>query len=134
MEGGISLNESVSQALHVMRFTIDTGPKITPLELHHGRKPRIQLTNIVKNGKTYSYNWTEMAVSATNRPKIPIYVGGDAEGEVTNHLIMAKTKTEENYLIKGPKSPKKKSWVKYHFQFVEKNNNKKSLDRKLQKS
>ena len=29
-----------------MRITIHTGQKITPFELHHGRKPRTELTNL----------------------------------------------------------------------------------------
>ena len=44
---GQNLTESVNRASRVMRFTIHTGLKITPFELHHGRKPRTELTNIV---------------------------------------------------------------------------------------
>ena len=36
-----------------MRFTIHTGLKLTPFELHHGRKPRTELTNLVKDGKSF---------------------------------------------------------------------------------
>ena len=132
MEDGISLTESVNRALHVMRFTIHTGLKLTPFELHHGRKLRTELTKIVKDGKSYLYNWLELSVSAPNRPKIPIYVGCDADGDITNHIIMVRTKTEEKHLAEGPKSPKKKNSVRYPFYFVKKNHNKKSLERKFQ--
>ena len=47
LEDGIGLTESVNRALRVMRFTIHTGLKVTPFELHQGRKPRTELTNIV---------------------------------------------------------------------------------------
>ena len=47
MEDGLCLTESVNRALRVMRFTIHTGLKRTPFELHHGRKPRNELTNIL---------------------------------------------------------------------------------------
>ena len=60
LEEGIELNESINRALRVMRFTIHTGLKRTPFELHHGRKPRTELTNIVKDGKTYLSDWSEM--------------------------------------------------------------------------
>ena len=96
MEGGLCLLESLNRALRVMCFTIHTGLEITPFELHHGRKLRTELTNTVKDGKTYLSNWSEMTVSAPDRPKISIYVGRDAEGEKTNHITMAKTKNEEN--------------------------------------
>ena len=124
LEEGIELNESINWALRVMRFTIHTGLKRTPFELHHGRKPITELTNIIKNGKTYLSDWLEISISAPNKPKIPIYVGRDADGEITNHIIMAKTKAEEKQANEGPKSPKKKSSVRYPFQFVEKKSQK----------
>ena len=65
-----------------------------------------------------------MAVSAPNRPKIPISVGRDAAGDITNHILMARTKTEERHLKDGPKAPKKKNSVRYLFYFVGKNYNK----------
>ena len=131
LEDGIGITESVNRALRVMRFTILAGLKITPFELHHGSKPRTELTNIVKDGKTYLSNWSEMPISAQTRPKIPIYVGRDADGEITNHMVMAKTKAEEKQLTENQKSPKKKNSVSYPFKFVEKNYNKKSLEGKF---
>ena len=131
MEDGISLTESVNRALRVMRFTIHTGLKLTPFDLHH-REPRTELTNIVEDGKSYLSNWSELSVSATNRPKIPIYEGRDADGDITNHIAMARTKTEEKHLADGPKSPKKENSVRYPFYFVEKNYNERSLEGKFQ--
>ena len=108
MEDGNNLNESVNRALRVMRFTKYTGLKKTPFELHHGRKPRTELTNIIKDGKSFLSDWSELSISAPNRPKIPIYVGRDTDGEITNHMVMARTKTEERQLAAETKSPKKK--------------------------
>ena len=113
------LTESVNRALRVMRLTIHTGLKKTPFELHHGRKPRTELTNIVKDGKTYLSDCSEISISA-NKPKIPIYVGSDADGKITNHMVMAKTKTEEKQANESPKPPKKKNSVSYPFKLVEK--------------
>ena len=48
LEDRKNLTESINRALRVMRFTIHTGLKITPFELHHGRKPRTELTNIIR--------------------------------------------------------------------------------------
>ena len=133
MEDEKSLTESVNRALRVMRFTVHTGLKKTPFELHHGRKPRTELTNIIKDGKTYLSDWSELSISAPARPKIPIYVGRDADGEITNHIVMTRTKAEEKQAIEGVKSPKKKNLVSYPFTFVEKNHNKKSLEGIFQK-
>ena len=116
MEDGNNLTESVNRALKVMRFTKHTGLKKTPFELHHGRKPRTELTNIIKDGKSFLSNWSELSVSAPNRPKIPIYV------------VMARTKTEERQLASESKSPKKRSSVRYPFKFLEKRHDRKSLE------
>ena len=109
MEDGENLTESVNRALRVMRFTVHTGLGKTPFELHHGRKPRTELTNIVKDGKTYLSDWSELSVLAPKRPKIPIYVGRDADGEITNHIVMARTKAGEKQTVEGTKSSKKKN-------------------------
>ena len=89
-ELGINLTEIVNRALRVMRVTIHTGLTKPPFEFHHGIKPK--LTNIVKDGKAYLSNWSEMTTSAPNRPKIPTDAGRDAEGDTTNYIIMARKK------------------------------------------
>ena len=61
MEDGNNLTESVNRSLKVMRFTIHTGLKKTPFGLHHGRKPRTELTNIIKDGKSFLSNWSELS-------------------------------------------------------------------------
>ena len=73
-----------------------------------------------------------MAISAPNRPKIHIYVGLDAEGEITNYIILARTKTKEKHLSESSKSSKKNNLFRYPIYFVEKNYNKKSLEGKFQ--
>ena len=66
-----------------------------------------------------------MFIPANSRPKIPIYVTRNGDGEVSNHFVMARTKTEEKVLAE--KSPKKDSSVNsYPFQSFETNHNKRS--------
>ena len=71
LEDGIGLTGSVTKALRVMGFTVQTGVKVTPLELHHGRKSRSELTNIVKDGKTYLSNWSIYLFQHKTDPKYP---------------------------------------------------------------
>ena len=103
LEDNLCLTECVNRALRVMQFTIHTGLKLTPFELHHGRKPRTELINPGKDGKSFLSDWTELSVSAERKPKIPIYVSRDEEVDVTNDLVMAKTKAEEKAVDKQPK-------------------------------
>ena len=42
LEDNTCLTECVNRALNVLRFTIHTGIKTTPFELHHGREPRTE--------------------------------------------------------------------------------------------
>ena len=57
MEDGNNHTENVNRALRVMRFTVPTGLKKTTFELHHERKARAELTNTVKDFKTYLSDW-----------------------------------------------------------------------------
>ena len=63
-----------------------------------------------------------------------MYVGRDAEWKITNRMTMAKTMAEEKQENEGSKSTKKKASARYPFEFVEKNHNEKSLERKFQKN
>ena len=132
MEDGNNLIESVNRALKVMRFKLHTELKKIPFKLHHGRKPKTELPNIIKDGKSFLSNWSELSVSAPKRPKIPIYVGRDADGEITYHMVMARTKTEERQLASESKSPKKRNSVRYPYKFVEKRHNRRSLEGRIQ--
>ena len=73
-----------------------------------------------------------MTGSAPDRPKIPIYLGRNAEGEITSYTIMAKTKNEEKQTGENTKSTKKKNLIIYSFSFVEENYNQKRLQNKIQ--
>ena len=75
LEDWNNLTESVNRALRVMRYTVHTGLKKTPFELHHGKKSKTGITIVVKDVKKYLSDWSELSVSAPIRPKIPIYVG-----------------------------------------------------------
>ena len=80
----ISLTEGVIQALRVVQFTIHTGLKLTPFELHHGRNPRTELPNIVKDGKSCLPNLSELFQHQID-PKYPY----DGKGDIINHFLMA---------------------------------------------
>ena len=62
---------------------------------HHGRKPKTELTIIIEHGTSFLSDCSELSILAPNKPNIPTYVERDAEGEITNHIVMACTKTEE---------------------------------------
>ena len=96
LESGENSTKSTNKTLRVMRFTIHTGLNRTRFELHHGNKTRIEFTNLVKDGISYLSDWSELSVLEPNRPKMPVFVGRDADGEtLLNHMIMPRTKSEK---------------------------------------
>ena len=103
LEKNLCLTECVNRTLQVMRFTTHAVLKLTPFELHHGRNPRTGSTNLVTDGQSFFSDWTTLSASAEKKPKMPIYVSRDEEGDVTNYLVMAKTKAEDKVVDKQPK-------------------------------
>ena len=88
LEDKIRFTEYINRALRVMRFAIHSGIKVSPYELHHGRKPRTELANIVKDNKCHQSERKTINVSVPPQ-HIPIYVARNERGEVTDHIVMA---------------------------------------------
>ena len=76
---------------------------------------QVETTKIIKDGQSFLSDWSEFSIFAPDKPQIPIYVGKDADGEITNHMVMARTKTEEQQLASETKSPKKNIPIRYPF-------------------
>ena len=106
LEDGISLTENVNRALRVMRFTLQTRLKLTPFELHYGRKQNQRISLRTEN-HTYLTGRSCLFQHRID-PKYLYYVGRGAEGDITNLIIMANTKVEEKHLAEEPKSSKEK--------------------------
>ena len=47
-------------------------------------------------------------------------MGRDKDGQITNHIKMARTIADAKQIAECPTSRKKKNWVSYAFEFVEK--------------
>ena len=89
LEDKIGFTESKNQALRGMQFKIHTALKVSPFELHYGRKLRTELTNIVKDIKSYLSDWKTMNISVLPK-QIPIYVARNEKRDVTDHILMAR--------------------------------------------
>ena len=112
-----------------MRFKLHTGLKKALFQLHHCCKSRNELTNLIKDGKSFL---SKLSVPGESRPRIPIHVSRNSDGEVSNHIVITRIKTEEKAVTE--KSPKKKSSIiKYPFRFFEKKHNEKSLEGRFQR-
>ena len=92
----IALTESIKRACRVMSFTIHTGVKVNPSELHHGRKPETDLTNIVKDNK--SLKRLEIIERFSTTEKNPTHIARNEKRDVTDHIIMARKKETLRFL------------------------------------
>ena len=91
LEDKVGFAGNINQALTEMRLTAHTGFKMSLFELPQGSKLRTELTNIIKDNKSYLSEWTTLVFSVT--PKhIPIYVARNERREVTDNVIMARNR------------------------------------------
>ena len=88
LEDGINLRNSLDKALYVLRFTIHLELQKTPFELHFGRKPRTKLTNF------------KSVISADSKD-LSVYITRSSTGEITDHLVMSKKKTNDPKYRRG---------------------------------
>ena len=124
--------EYLSKVLNAMRFKINKGIKNNSIRATPRSQTENRTNKFNKRWKSFLSNWSELSVSAERRPKIPINVSRNSDGEVSNHIVKARTKTEEKAMTE--KSPNKKTSVsEYSFKFFEKNHNKKSLEGRFQR-
>ena len=83
-----NLRESLNKALFVLRFTTHSEIKKTPFELHFGREAGTKLSNL-KN-----------AISV-NSKDLSVYITRNSAGEITDHLVMSKKKTNDPKYRRG---------------------------------
>ena len=102
-----------------MQLMLHAGLKVIPFELHHGRKLRTELTELVKDNKSYLSDWTTLDVSAPPE-QVPKYVARNERGESTEHIIMARiTKIACSTSHKSPKrSPVKPISGKFQYSYT----------------
>ena len=72
----------------MLRFTAHSELQKTPFELHFGQKLRTKLTNL-KN-----------AISADSKD-LSVYITRSSTGEITDHLVMSKKKTNDPRYRRG---------------------------------
>ena len=122
-----NLRESLNKALYVFRFTTHSETKTTPFELHFGREPGTKLSNL-KN-----------AISV-NSKDLSVYITHNLAGEITDHLVMSKKKTNDPKYRRGmtltqkqkpSNTVSKEKNTNYPFYFFEKTQTKCSLGSKF---
>ena len=99
------------------------------------KKPRTELTNIVKDGKTFLSDWSELSISApiTNKTEDPHLRGSKRRWRNNKPYLYGTEQNRRKKLSRGAEVTEKKNSISDSFKFREKNHNKKSLEGKFQK-
>ena len=122
-----NLRESLNKALYVLRSTTHSEIKKTPFKLQFGREPGTKLSNL-KN-----------AISV-NSKDLSVYITRNSAGEMTDHLVMSKKKTNDPKYRRGMTFTQKQKPsntvskgknTNYPFTFFERTNTKCSLGSKF---
>ena len=126
LEDEINLRESVNRALFVLRFTMNSETRKTPLEIHFGWEPKTNLSNPKKFVLVDSID-------------LSVYITRISAGEITDHLVMSKKKTvvpkyQRGMTFQQTKKPTGSVGMnkfENHFKFDEKTFKKVSLENKF---
>ena len=96
LEEGYVINEALSRSLNVMRMTVHSSKKETPLERHYGRKPRTDIHNYLNVSPNEQYN-----VSA--RPEtLQVYSFSNGNGTYDQLVMKTPRKLQEDVSNKFP--------------------------------
>ena len=126
LEDDPNLCESVNRALYVLRITVHSETKKTPFELHFGLTPRTKLSNL------------KSSISVDSKD-LSVYITQNSAGEITDDLVMSKTKMTDPKFKRGmtfsqtkkPISSVSTNKLEYRFKFYKKNYEKKSMESKF---
>ena len=108
---------------------------MSPFELHHGRKPRTELTKIFKDNQNYRSDWTTLHVSVSPK-QIPIFETQNEKIEVMNHIYILMARKIKIPFFKSLESTKKRPIkpvsenFQYPYTFFEKRKQKKLFEGK----
>ena len=118
-----NLEDEQNLRQYVLRFTIHSETKKTPLETHFGHASRTRLSKLKKS------------VSVDSKD-LSVYITRNSAGEITDNLVMSKkddggTEVQTFSQTKKPTSSVSMNKFEYPFKFYDKNYKKGSLESKV---
>ena len=97
LQDGLSFSHSLMTAIKSIRMTPNNHLKLTPFELHKGRKPRTTITNASNQNNCLLSNWEKLTnkfVSAQPQ-ELQVYTIKVSDGGLVDYLVMnAKRRTK----------------------------------------
>ena len=119
MADGLTFEDSVQSAIKTIRETPHNRLKMTPFQMHFGRKPRTALTNLIGKPDCLLSNWKRTITNSISAQPTELQnvIINDSDGEMTDYLVLNEAKKRGRSVSRDFKS----------YQFYEKENKPKSM-------
>ena len=106
MADSSTFGESVQLAIKTIRQTPHSRLKMTPFQMHLGRKPRTALTNLIDKPECLLSNWRRTLTNyiSAQPTELQVVTINDAEGEMADYLVLNETKKKGRSLSQDLKT------------------------------
>ena len=90
LEDGLTFEESVTRAIKTIRQTMHSTLKMTPFQLHYGRKPRTPITNLIGQPACLLTDWKKTITNyvLAQPAELQVYTIQDSDGELADYLVL----------------------------------------------
>ena len=90
LEDGLTFEESVARAIKTVRQTPHNTLKMTPFQLHHGRKPRTPITNLIGQPTCLLADWKKTLTNyiLAQPAELQVFTVHDSDGELADYLVL----------------------------------------------
>ena len=90
LEDNLTFEESVNKAIKTIRQTQHSTLKMTPFQLHYGRKPRTPITNLIDQPNCLLANWKKTLTNyiLAQPAELQVFTIHDSDGELADYLIL----------------------------------------------
>ena len=90
MADSLTFEESIQLAIKTIRQTPHSRLKMTPFQMHFGRKPRTALTNLIGKPDCLLSNWkrTKTNYISAQPTKLQVVTINDSDGEMADQLVL----------------------------------------------
>ena len=90
LEDGLTFEESVARAIKTIRQTPHNTLKTTPFQLHHGRKPRTPITNLIGQPTCLLADWKKTITNyiLAQPAELQVFTVHDSYGELADYSVL----------------------------------------------
>ena len=119
MADGLTFEDSVQLSIRTIRQTPHSKLKMTPFQMHLGRKPRTALINLIDKPECLLSNWKRTLTNyiSAQPTELQVVTINDAGGELADYLVLNESKKKERSVSRDFKN----------YQFYEKENKPNSM-------